>query len=102
METTLTPSVAHALAHIERKLAFKMLTHIPYFVVRDLIKLIPKRMVVQMIVPISANIFFEEDAGAARQPISGMHTIGHILDRHILLFQVRPKEFPHFARDLAM
>src|SRR5690242_11929890 len=47
MEAALTPSVAHSLTHIKCKLAFKMLTYIPYFGIRDLIKLIPNGMVIE-------------------------------------------------------
>ena len=55
-----------------------------------------------MIKPVSAQVLREKLTHSAGQPGAGMHTVGHVTDGHILFFDARLEEVPHFAADMAM
>ena len=102
VEAAVPPAVPDAVPQVKDHLALEVLAHLPQFFSGHGAQLVPQFRLIEMIQPVCAEIFAEQYAQAARHPVAHVDSVGHIRDRDVVLFHVRPQEVPHPARDASM
>ncbi len=97
METAEGPTVAHAFAHVEGEFAFEMQAYTPQFGVGDRVNLFHQLVVIEVIVPIFAEMFFEQEVQAASHPVCGVDAVGDMVDGNIFHITICPHKLPHIT-----